>query len=314
MSTTSAQSDPGASLAGRKILVTGASGFIGTHLCHRLCAAGAKVTAISRAAHESPALQWLRGDVADLAFVRQAFREVAPEVVFHLASHVQGAPHLEQVLPTLRANLLTTVHLLTAAAEHGAGRLVLTGSMTEPDPDQGERFPVAPYAAAKWASSGYARMFHALYGVPIVLARVFMVYGPAQFDRSKLVPYVIQSLLRGESPRLSSGTRLVDWIYVADVVEGLLALAATPGIEGRTLDLGSGRLISIRTIVETLCRLTRLDVEPSFGALAERPMESQRVADVDATFRAVGWRSMVPLDEGLRRTIAWYGEHPDPMA
>lgn len=117
------------------------------------------------------------------------FRKVQPATVYHLASHVMGAPDLQHVLPTFRANLQSSVNLLTAAAETGCGRLVMTGSLAEPEPSRGEMFPVAPYAAAKWASSGYARMFHALYGVPVVLARVFMVYGPAQKDLSKLIPY-----------------------------------------------------------------------------------------------------------------------------
>jgi nucleoside-diphosphate-sugar epimerase len=152
-------------------------------------------------------------------------------------------------------------------------------------------------------------MFHVLYGVPIVLARVFMVYGPAQGDRSKLIPYVIDSLLRGQSPRVSSGTRLVDWIYVSDVVEGLVAMAVAPGIEGSTVDVGSGQLTSIRGIVEALTRLVDVGLEPAFGARPERPMESERAADADAAFRAIGWRAAIPLDEGLRRTIAWYREH-----
>jgi nucleoside-diphosphate-sugar epimerase len=314
MPTMSVRSDPAESLRGRRTLVTGASGFIGAHLCRRLSLAGAKVAGISRTARTSPTMQWLQGDVSDIEFVRRTFRETAPEIVFHLASHVQGAPGLEQVLPTFHANLVTTVNLLIAAAECGCRRLVLAGSMTEPDLERGDRFPVAPYAAAKWASSGYARMFHALYGVPIVLARVFMVYGPAQRDRSKLIPYVIESLVRGESPRVSSGTRLVDWIYVSDVVDGLVAMAVAPGIEGSTVDIGSGQLTSIRGIVEDLTRLMNAGLEPAFGARPERPMESERAADADAAFRAIGWRAAVPLDEGLRRTIAWYREHLDGTA
>ncbi len=144
------------------------------------------------------------------------------------------------ILPTFHSNLASTVNLLTMAAETGCRRVVLTGSLAEPDPKNGELFPSAPYAAAKWASSGYARMFHALYQFPVVIARVFMVYGPAQQDLTKLIPYVTLSLLRGETPKITSGDRLVDWVYVSDVVEGFVALGQAPGIDGETLDLGSG--------------------------------------------------------------------------
>ena len=237
------------------------------------------------------------------------FRKVQPATVYHLASHVMGAPDLQHVLPTFRANLQSSVNLLTAAAETGCGRLVMTGSLAEPEPSRGEMFPVAPYAAAKWASSGYARMFHALYGVPVVLARVFMVYGPAQKDLSKLIPYSILSLLQGKSPAISSGERLVDWIYVDDVVEAYLALADSPGIEGRTVEIGSGKLISIREIVGRVAHLVGRGIEPTFGALPDRPMEPVRIAAVEQTREMIGWSPKTQLTHGLSRTIAWYTEH-----
>jgi UDP-glucose 4-epimerase len=295
---------------GQKVLVTGASGFIGAHLCRRLVDAGAEVHALSRrppSGDRSP-LNWWEGDVAEIELVRTLFRKIRPETIYHLASHVMGAPDLHHVLPTFRANLQSSVNLLTAAAENGCKRLVMTGSLAEPEPSRGEMFPVAPYAAAKWASSGYARMFHALYGVPAVLARVFMVYGPAQKDLSKLIPYAILSLLQGKSPAISSGERLVDWIYVDDVVEAYLALAGAPGIEGQTVEIGSGKLVSIREIVGKVVHLVG-GMEPTFGALPDRPMEPVRIADVAQTRERIGWSPRTQLTEGLSRTVEWYKEH-----
>ncbi len=196
---------------GQRILVTGASGFIGSHLCLRLCQEGAEVHAVYRSQRptEHGDQHWWQADLADLAEVRRLVRDTRPELIFHLASHVKGAPDLEHVLPTFQSNLQSTVNLLILAAESGCRRIVLTGSLAEPEPESGETFPSAPYAAAKWASSGYARMFHALYGLPVIIARVFMVYGPGQRDLSKLIPYVILSLLQGKTPQISSGQRLV---------------------------------------------------------------------------------------------------------
>jgi len=272
--------------------------------------AGAEVHALSRrppSGDRSP-LNWWEGDVAEIELVRTLFRKIRPETIYHLASHVMGAPDLHHVLPTFRANLQSSVNLLTAAAETGCKRLVMTGSLAEPEPSKGEIFPVAPYAAAKWASSGYARMFHALYGVPAVLARVFMVYGPAQKDLSKLIPYAILSLLQGKSPAISSGERLVDWIYVDDVVEAYLALAGAPGIEGQTVEIGSGKLVSIRDIVGKVVHLVG-GMEPTFGALPDRPMEPVRIADVAQTRERIGWSPRTQLTEGLSRTVEWYKEH-----
>ena len=155
----------------------------------------------------------------------RALDDVRPDWIFHLASHVTGARDLAVVLPTFHGNLTTTVNLLTAATEVGCQRLVLVGSLEEPELGTAEAVPASPYAASKWAASGYARFFHANYETPVAVARLFMVYGPEQEDSRKLVPYVTLSFLRGEAPRLTSGARQIDWIYVDDAVAGLLAVA-----------------------------------------------------------------------------------------
>jgi len=136
-----------------------------------------------------------------------------------------------------------------------------------------------------------------------------MVYGPAQRDLSKLIPYVITSLLRGRAPKLTSGRRKVDWIYVDDVVEALLRAAQTPSIEGITIDVGSGSLVSIQTVVDHLTRLVNPDIEPQYGAIPDRPMEQEPVADTEQTYHRIGWRSTVSLEDGLRLTFDWYKEN-----
>ena len=296
------------SLYGQRILITGASGFIGSHLCLRLCQEGADVHAVYRSRRPADLgdRRWWQADLADLEEVKKIVGKVQPEVIFHLASHVKGAPGLEHVLPTFQSNLQSTVNLLTVAAEANCRRLVLTGSLAEPEVENGETFPSAPYAAAKWASSGYARMFHALYKLPVVIARVFMVYGPAQMDFTKLVPYVTLSMLQGRTPKISSGERLVDWIYVSDVVDGFLALAQASDVDGATLDLGSGSLISIRGIVQQLIASIGGGVNAEFGALPDRPLEPTRLAKTAETFARIGWKPQVSLPEGLKSTVDWY--------
>jgi len=298
------------SVAGRRVLVTGANGFIGSHLCRRLCQDGADVHAVYRSQHIDSGTDqcWWQGDLADLAQVRQIFENTRPELIFHLASHVKGAPDLEHVIPTFRSNLQSTVNLLAVAAECNCPRVVLTGSLSEPDIDNGEKFPSAPYAAAKWASSGYGKMFHALYNLPVVIARVFMVYGPAQMDFTKLIPYVTLSVLEGRTPKISTGQRLVDWIYVSDVVEGFLGIAGAEGIDGGSVDLGSGSLVSIRSIVEQLTTLIGGVVSAEFGALRDRPLEPTRVARTEETFVQIGWKPKISLQEGLEHTVEWYRE------
>jgi UDP-glucose 4-epimerase len=293
---------------GEKVLITGASGFIGSHLCRRLCQAGIELHAISRAkrpGHEGK-LQWWQGDLSDNATAHELVHAVKPDVIFHLASHVMGARSLENVLPTFRSNLFSTVNIMAAASEIGCRRIVLTNSLEEPDPGGPASVPSSPYAAAKWASSGYARMFHALYQLPVVILRLFMVYGPAQQDLGKLIPYVTLCLLRGEAPRLSSGRRDVDWIYVEDVVDGIITAAQANDVEGKTIDIGSGELVSIRKVVEHLVRLTNPTIQPLFGALPERSLEQVRTADTAKSNALLGWKAKISLEQGLKRTTEWY--------
>ena len=145
--------------------------------------------------------------------------------------------------------------------------------------------------------------------------RPFLTYGPRQHP-TKLLPYTILALLRGEAPQLSGGDRVLDWVYVDDVIEAFVAAAARPGIEGRTLDLGWGTAVRIRDVVERVVRLVNPSIAPVFGARPDRPDPCQRVADVEATAAALGWRATTPLEQGLARTVEWYrhgrGEEPGP--
>lgn len=291
------------------VWVTGASGFIGSHLCGKLLREGARVVGVSRQHPERlpEGVVACQADLANPEAVADLMAREQPAVIYHLASCVKGGRGLELVEPTFAANLASTVHLMSAAVkEGGCRRFILTGSLEEPDTVHAA--PSSPYAASKAAASAYARMFHALYGLPTVLARVFMVYGPDQKDSAKLVPYVIDALLRGEAPRMSSGTRLVDWIYVDDVVEGLMHLARGDGLAGQTVDIGTGQLASVRSVVEAIHRLTGSAAALHFDPAADRPLEQVRTADVARTESLTGWRPRFTLDEGLQATIAWHRE------
>jgi nucleoside-diphosphate-sugar epimerase len=224
----------------------------------------------------------------------------------HMASHVSGARTVDAVLPTFHDNLSSTVNVLVAAHEVTCERVVLAGSVEEPEPAPHLSVPHSPYAASKHAAGAYGRMFHALYGLSVTTLRVAMAYGPGQGDLNKLVPHVITSLLKGEAPILSSGDREVDWVYVDDVVDAFVCAATAPGVGGLTLDVGSGSLVTVRRVVELLFALVAPDVTPQFGGLANRVLEQVCVADVEATSSRMDWRPQVGLLDGLSRTIDWY--------
>jgi len=294
-----------------RVLVTGAGGFLGSALCARLHATGAQVHGAGRHPPpvEVPCARWWTADLAEGGIAEELIAAIRPHTVFHLAGEVTGRREPGVLLPTYHANLTSTVNLLAAATAVGCGRLVLAGSLEEPDSADVLATPSSPYAASKWAASAYARMCYALYDTPVVIARIFMVYGPRQRNAHKLIPYVITSLLRGEAPALAGGGREIDWIYIDDVVSGLLALAAADALVGETVDLGSGQPVTVRTLVEALVRITGSAARPVFGALQERPMEQVRRADTGSTFTRLGWRPTVALEQGLAHTVAWYAAH-----
>ena len=286
------------------VLVTGATGFLGAALCKLLKSSGAEVHGVSRTARTTQGVsRWWQGSLGDISFVRRLFAELRPSHVFHLAGAVTGVRDLDVVVPTFVGNLAATVNLLTAAAEARCGRVVMAGSLEEPD-DPHEP-PSSPYAASKLGEYQYARMFQSLYDLPVVVPRVFIAYGPGQDHPKKLIPHVVSSLLRGESPQLSSGTRPVDWVYVDDVAEGLVS-AALAGDVTQRVDIGSGTLVTVRAIVEKIAgMIAPSSPKPLFGALPDRAMEQVRVADVATTTRLTGWAPRTPLEVGLRQTVDW---------
>jgi glutamate-1-semialdehyde 2,1-aminomutase len=293
---------------GEKVLITGASGFIGSALAKRLIELGADVYGTSRQQPKNTlGINWWIGDLTDIDFVHRLIREIQPDYIFHLAGYVTGSRDIEHVLPTFHNNLLTTVNLLNSTHNAQCKRIIIGGSSEEPHPHEKESIPASPYASAKIASSNYAKMFYNLYGTPISNAKIFMVFGPGQSDNEKLLPHVIINTIKGKSPKISSGDRLVDWIYLDNVVDGLVQMMdINHAIDGETVALGSGKLISIKEIAQLTKNLINPEIEVHFGAVKDRPFEQSRMADIKKTYEQIGWKPEVGLKEGLLRKIEHY--------
>lgn len=293
----------------KNVIVTGATGYIGPHLCKRLAGLGSNVYAISRnySSHLNiDKINYEAVDLTDIEQVHELFARIKPEYIFHLAGQAIGDRSIDVIPTTFQSNLVTTLNVLLEATRQKTGRIIFTGSLEEPISENHEIIPSSPYAASKWAASAYARMFNELYETPVVIIRLFMVYGTGKQNAKKLIPYVISNLLKGNPPKLSSGNREVDWIYIDDVINGLLHAAIAENVEGMTIDIGTGELVCTRNVVKRIKNIMNSQTDLHFGSLDDRPMEQIRKADIERTYSQIQWKPITGLDEGLKRTIDWY--------
>ncbi len=303
--------DPTGAYREMKVLITGASGFLGGHLLERLATAGARLHLVSR----SPAPgglpgSWHQQDLSDAEETETLVRRIEPELIFHLTSESRGGRDVENVLPTFRNDLTCAVNCLTAAAKFGCRRTIILGSLEEPIERGGivsaARLALTPYAVAKYATHMYADFFSAAYELPLVTVILFMTYGPRQ-KPFKVIPYTILTLLAGGQPRLSSGKRLVDWIYVDDVIDCLAAAGTVPDVEGKTFEVGSSELVSIGSVANMIASLIPGSKGVIFGAEPDRGHD--RVSNITLATKYLGWKPRTSLRQGLEATIDWYRRH-----
>ena len=232
----------------------------------------------------------------------QLFEQTRPDIAYILTSDSRGGPDLEFVQASVQNDVLATINVLVEATRHKCRHVVMTGSIDEPGGMARSATPSTPYGAAKWVIGGYARMFMRLYGTPISILRTMMTYGPGQ-KSFKLIPSIVEALLQDKRAELGSGRRLVDWVYIDDVVEAFVRTASSPALNG-TIDVGSGKLVSIRDCALMLGRLTGRSKLLDFDPDRDRPYEEISAADTHPASERLGWRARTPLSEGLKKTIA----------
>jgi UDP-glucose 4-epimerase len=302
--------EPPRSYRQMKVLITGASGFIGVHLVERLASAGTRLHLVSRNPPPGglPGC-WYQQDLSDPLGTEALLRRIEPELIFHLTSESRGGVELDNVLPTFRNDLACAVNCLVAATRVRCRRTIIIGSLEEPVGQSfvsAARAPLTPYAIAKYATHAYADLFQAAYGLPLVMVILFMTYGPRQ-KPFKVIPYTILTLLGGGQPRLSSGKRLVDWIYIDDVIDSFVAAGVAPDVDGKTFEVGSSELVSIGSVAKLIASLIPGSKEILFGAEPDRGHD--RVSNIALAAQYLGWRPRTPLRQGLEATIDWYRCH-----
>ncbi|MEW6153837.1 MAG: GDP-mannose 4,6-dehydratase [Actinomycetota bacterium] len=319
------------SLAGVTTMVTGAGGFVGSHLVEWLLDQGARVRAFLRYTSEASlgnlaelgperraAVECVFGDIRDPGAVAEAME--GQEVVFHLAALIAipySYAHPREVVET---NVTGTLNVLEAARRHSPRRVVHLSTsevygtaqfvpITELHPQQGQ----SPYSASKIAADRVAESYHRCFGVPVVTVRPFNIFGPRQSQRA-VIPTIVSQALAGGPVRLGALTPTRDFTFVTDTAAGIGTAGHAAGVEGREVNLGSGREISVGDLARRAIERCGTGAEVVSTEDRLRPARSEvnrLVADNSRAASLLGWGPTVPLDDGLDRTIEWVRAHPE---
>jgi UDP-glucose 4-epimerase len=297
-------------LVGRTVLVTGARGFLGRHVSRALCAIGATPVGLTRADAPRPGLhgcdRWIKGDLGDPSAIEHMIRSLQPDGVLHLAGFASGASTPDAVRNVVEGNVLSTANLMMAVQRHAPNaRVIIAGSLESSDPMRGPTNFWTPYGASKAATEIIAHLLRDYGGLPVVSARIGTAYGHDDPNERRLVPHTILSLLDGVSPSLSSGDRLIDPIHIDDVVVALLGLLAAPGVPEGSVDVGTGRLRSIRVVADIIRSAVGASVPVNFHHVPDRA-GNQVAADIQGMRSVLGWTPQVRLEEGIAQTVESY--------
>lgn len=301
-------------------LVTGGAGFIGSHLVEELRRRGHAVRVaddLSSGKRENLAhiegVDLRVGSVADPAFMREVMAGV--DIVLHQAAIPSVPRSVKDPVRSNTANISGTLEVLVAARDAGVRRVVFAGSSSvfgdRAELPKAEHMPVgplSPYALQKLVGEQYMQMFTRLYGLETVTIRYFNVFGPRQDPGSPysgVISLFIRALLEGRPPTIhGDGGQTRDFTYVANVVDGVLRAAETPGVSGEVINVAVGGRVSLLQLFETLQTLFGTRLTPVHGAPREGDVRDSQ-ADIRKAERLLGYRPVVTFDEGLRRTVEW---------
>ncbi len=313
------------SLRGKRVLVTGAAGFIGSHLVRKLIEQGGQVIALVRPSSDLWRIQDVLGkieihhsDLSDISIDALKTKIKNVDIVYHL-----GAAGVDQsgrdAASIVRVNVIGTLFLLQLARDLNVARFVYCGSCFEYGAGSRlrEDAPLAPvneYAVSKLSAGMLTDMFFRKYGLATVYLRPFTVYGPFE-DLRRLVSHVICGVLDGHDIELTGGKQTRDMIFVDDVVEGFLAAGIKPGIAGNTFNLSTGNEMSVKEIALTIVELMGNRVKLLLGAQSYREAEVWSLSGDPAKAKnMLVWAAKISLREGLKNTIQWFeknrGKYP----
>ena len=307
----------------RRVLITGASGFVGMNVAARMLRRGHAVHALVRAAYRpwrlrdlGAAVELHVADLLDAAALDALFADVRPHWVLHLAAYGAYASQTD-VAACVRTNVEGTVNLIDAAARHGVERFVNTGSSSEygfcdhaPDEDEAAH-PNSLYAATKLAATAYASYAGCSGAVHTTTLRLYSVYGPYE-EPARLIPTVVAQGLAGRFPPLVSPATARDFVFVDDVVTAYEAALSSDVAPGAVYNVGSGVQTSLRTVADVARSYFGITGEPAWGTMEARTWDTTTWIAKTARARAeLGWEATTPFEDGFARTAVWVAERPE---
>ena len=310
----------------RTVLVTGAAGFIGSHLAEAVVAAGGRVRAFVRynsrndygwlEAADSAVVDEIeiyRGDLANPEALSRAARGI--ETILHLGALIPIPYSYSHPREYVAANVEGALNMLEAARQADAERIVHVSSsevygtaLIVPIDEDHPLHPQSPYAATKVAADQLALSYRYSFGTPVVIARPFNTFGPRQSARA-VIPTIVTQALARDRIELGAVSTTRDFLYVDDTVRGIMRCAEVPAIEGEVINLGSSREISIREVVKRVLSLLGRDLHVTLDEERLRPEDSEverLVAGTAKAQRLLGWTPAVDFDEGLSQTVEWF--------
>ena len=309
----------------RRVLVTGAHGFIGSHLTAALLEQGYQVAILKRdgsdlrrIGHLLDRVTPLTADLRDPDQVLRAVRSGAPDAILHLAAYYAVEHSPEQIGVMVDTNVKGVMGLLDAARLLKTPLFVNTSTCTvyrEKETPLAETDPVGPqnlYDLTKLQAEEACRFFRDRFDVPSVSLRIFPPYGPGDNER-RLIPSAIRKLLAGESPALTTGMQRWDFVHVRDIVAAYLAVLSHPdqALRGGILNVATGDPKTVREVVERIRTLLGSGQELRWGEIPHRRNEIWLNSGSPAKIRTMlGWEPQVSLEQGLGETVAWFRDHP----
>lgn len=304
------------------ILVTGADGFVASHLCEYLVSKKAKVIGLLRRnsggifknlneIKNDIIIKW--GDTQDLSLIIEITKNV--DIIFHLAAQSHVGHSLYNPYETIVNDVISTLNVLEAARKNNVKRIIHAGSseiygkpLYVPIDIKHPLHPRSPYAAAKASAENLIESYFHTYGLSVVMSRFFNIYGPRQGLDQVIPKFILQALNNKNITIYGDGTQTRDYTYVSDAVVAYSLLALTPNIEGKVLNFGSGKEIQIKKLAALIIKLTKTKSKLEFSKKLRSGETPRLLCDYSLAKKITQWKPTIDLESGLLKTIEYYKE------